>query len=478
MTVGSKPAPAECDCGGALTPLGDDIRFRCGGCAALFAAKPTDRTPPPLLPLAITKGGFSYRRLDPRTVHWTYSKEELDRIRKGLVVQSQDGKWGSVERNNWIYFHRASFGTLQFVAHLSDTGIDEVQIARDIRSVRDLKYVRWLLDTVLAGRDVPFSAEFHKTAEQVAHFRGALLGLAAGDALGTTLEFEAAGSFEPINDMVGGGPFGLKPGEWTDDTSMALCLAESLVERKGFDPVDQLERYLRWYRDGHLSSNGRCFDIGNTVRASLTRFEATHDPYCGPEDPRSAGNGSIMRLAPVAMAYARRPREAIERAGESSRTTHGAREAIDACRYLAALLVGALRGVSKDELLSRRFTPVPGYWEEHPLAPAIDEIACGSFTSRQPPEIKGTGYVVRSLEAALWAFYRSTAFSEGCLRAVNLGDDADTTGAVYGQLAGAFYGEQEIPLKWMSCLARRPLLETMAERVLEFSRTLDDPSGP
>jgi ADP-ribosylglycohydrolase len=307
--------------------------------------------------------------------------------------------------------------------------------------------------------------------DQVARFRGALLGLAAGDALGTTLEFEPPGTFEPINDMVGGGPFCLKPGEWTDDTSMALCLAESLIERKGFDPVDQLERYLRWYRHGHLSSNGRCFDIGNTVRAALMSFESTRDPYCGLEDPRSAGNGSIMRLAPVAMAYVRRPREAIERAGESSRTTHGVREAIDACRYLAALLVGALRGVAKDELLSRRYTPVPGIWEERPLAPAIDEIACGSFTSRQPPEIKGTGYVVRSLEAALWAFYRSASFSEGCLRAVNLGDDADTTGAVVGQLAGAFYGEQEIPLKWRRCLARRRLLETMAEGLLDFSQT-------
>ena len=99
-------------------------------------------------------------------------------------------------------------------------------------------------------------------------YRGALLGLAVGDALGTTLEFKRPGSFAPITDMVGGGPFGLKPGQWTDDTSMALCLAESLVECRGFDPVDQLRRYCRWYREGHLSSTGRCFDIGNTTRAA------------------------------------------------------------------------------------------------------------------------------------------------------------------------------------------------------------------
>src|SRR3954468_6989798 len=123
-----------------------------------------------------------------------------------------------------------------------------------------------------------------------------LVGLAVGDALGTTAEFTAKGSVRPIDDMVGGGPFGLEAGQWTDDTSMALCLAESLIERRGFDPVDQLERYVRWWREGHLSSTGACFDIGGTVRAALVRFVATGRADSGSTDPRSAGNGSIMRL--------------------------------------------------------------------------------------------------------------------------------------------------------------------------------------
>ena len=107
-------------------------------------------------------------------------------------------------------------------------------------------------------------------------YHGTLLGLATGDALGTTLEFRRPATFAPIDDIVGGGPFHLAPGKWTDDTSMALCLAESLIGRRGFDPLDQLERYVRWWRDGHLSSNGRCFDIGTTVRTALARFERTH----------------------------------------------------------------------------------------------------------------------------------------------------------------------------------------------------------
>ena len=307
--------------------------------------------------------------------------------------------------------------------------------------------------------------------EHIERYRGSLLGLVIGDAVGTTLEFKSPGTFATIEDMVGGGPFQLAPGQWTDDTSMALCLAESLIERRGFDPVDQLERYLRWYREGHLSSTGWCFDIGNTVRAALLRFEKTRQPYCGSTDPYSAGNGSIMRLAPVALFYALRPREAIESSGESSRTTHGAATCVDACRYLGALLVGAINGVSKDELLSARYSPIPGYWAEHPLVPEIDDIAAGSFKRREPPEIKGTGYVVKSLEAALWAFYHSNSFRDGCLLAVNLGDDADTTGAVYGQLAGAFYGEQGIPESWLAKLAHRHLIQSFAERLFTVGRT-------
>ncbi len=293
-------------------------------------------------------------------------------------------------------------------------------------------------------------------------YRGCLLGLAVGDALGTTLEFRRPGTFTPITDMVGGGPFGLQPGQWTDDTSMALCLAASLVETGRFDPADQMDRYVRWYREGYMSSTGRCFDIGNTVSAALQRYEQTGEPYSGSTHPHTAGNGSIMRLAPIPMFFARQPAEAIARAADSSRTTHGAQTAVDACRYFAALLLGALNGESKETLLAAHYTPVPGLWQQAPLVAEIDEIAAGSFKERQPPEIKGTGYVVPSLEAAFWAFYHSDDFRDGALRAANLGDDADTTAAVYGQLAGAYYGERGIPAGWREKAAQRDLILDLA----------------
>jgi ADP-ribosylglycohydrolase len=305
---------------------------------------------------------------------------------------------------------------------------------------------------------------------QLDRYRGCLLGLAAGDALGTTLEFRSPGTFAPIGHIVGGGPFDLAPGEWTDDTSMALCLAESLVERHGFDALDQMERYLRWYREGYLSSNGRCFDIGTTVRSALHRFERTRDPYSGSTDPATAGNGALMRVAPVALAFAADPAVAVRLSGESSRTTHGAQESVDACRYLGALMVGALSGRSKEELLADSFEPVSGLWAAAPLAPAIAEIATGSFKRREPPDIRGSGYVVRSLEAALWAFYRTASFKAGALSAVNLGDDADTTGAVYGQLAGTFYGHRDIPTAWLGKLVKTDLIISLAKRLWILAR--------
>ncbi len=300
-------------------------------------------------------------------------------------------------------------------------------------------------------------------------YRGSILGLAVGDALGAPVEFKRPGSFKPVTTMTSGGAFGLRPGQWTDDTSLALCLAESLVETNGFDLIDQLERYVRWYRDGHLSSTGECFDIGNTTKMALNHYEETKEPYSGPTGPATAGNGSIMRLAPVPLAYAKDFGVAVERSGESSKTTHGALEAVDSCRYLGGLIAASATGVDKTEFLSKRYSQKPGYWTENPLCQNVDAIANGSFKEKSPPEIKGSGYVIDCLEAALWAFYKTESFGDGCLLAVNLGDDADTTGAVYGQLAGAYYGASGIPAEWLRTLTLQPLVQSFADRLYELS---------
>ncbi|MFT7461619.1 MAG: ADP-ribosyl-[dinitrogen reductase] hydrolase, partial [Planctomycetota bacterium] len=300
-------------------------------------------------------------------------------------------------------------------------------------------------------------------------YLGCLLGLATGDALGTTLEFKRQGSFRPITDMIGGGPFGLDPGQWTDDTSMALCLGMSILKKQGFDTADQMQRYQRWKNDGYLSSTGHCFDIGNTVGAALSRFEQSGNPVSGSTDPSTAGNGSLMRLAPIPMAYFFQPLQAINYAGEMSKTTHGATEAVDACRFYTGLIIGALNGIPKGQLLTPLFHPSTKSWQSGSLIEKINEVAGGSYLDKSPPEIRGTGYVVQSLEASLWAFANTDNFKDGALAAVNLGDDADTTGAIYGQLAGAHYGYSSIPESWRNKLHDQLFIETLSDNLLNYA---------
>ncbi len=286
--------------------------------------------------------------------------------------------------------------------------------------------------------------------------RGCFLGLACGDAVGTTVEFSARGTFAPVTDMVGGGPFRLPVGAWTDDTSMALCLASSLVENGEFDPADQMRRYCRWHEMGYWSSTGRCFDIGSTVRGSLARFKRTGEPFSGPADARSAGNGCIMRLAPVPLFYFPDEAEAVRWAGESSRTTHGAGECVESCQLLAAMICKALSGSSKEEIL---FAHEPGVFQ----SAKVRAIAGGKYRDKERDEISGSGYVIHTLEAAAWCFWRTASFRDAVLLAVNLGDDADTTGAVCGQIAGAYYGESGIPPEWLSRLVMVEEIRSLAD---------------
>ncbi|PSB13974.1 ADP-ribosylglycohydrolase [filamentous cyanobacterium CCP1] len=297
--------------------------------------------------------------------------------------------------------------------------------------------------------------------QEIERFRGCLLGLAAGDAVGTTVEFQPPGSFPPITDMVGGGPFGLQPGQWTDDTSMALCLATSLLEVGGFDPIDQMNRYCDWYDNGYLSSTGTCFDIGNTTSESLHRYKSSHDPFSGSSDPHAAGNGSIMRLAPVPMFYAPDRDRVLHFSAESSRTTHGAVECIDACRLLGDILLRALTGASKPSIL---FDSDP----KIVTSPAIQAILKGEYRNKSIHEIQGTGYVVESLEAALWCFWTTETYEQAILTATNLGNDADTTSAICGQVAGAYYGEAGIPPHWLNQLTLQEEIARLAEQLYLF----------
>jgi ADP-ribosylglycohydrolase len=272
---------------------------------------------------------------------------------------------------------------------------------------------------------------------------------------------------------------------------MALCLANSLVARRDFIPYDQLVRYKWWHKFGYMSSTGKCFDIGAATSQSLYEFERRQkkfaeknkipfeqidklsdwhlldefDVYCSEDEV--AGNGALMRLAPVPLFFYRNKYAAIEFSGLSGVITHGDKKAYDACRFYGALIVAALLGFKKKEILANNFYSAHKHWfGEEPLHKDIESIAEGSYKKEGGYEegIRGKGYIVAALEAALWAFWwDGGSFEKGALLAVNLGDDTDTTAAIYGQLAGAYYGYKKLPEKWLEHVYAHKFMKTLSK---------------
>ncbi|NTZ42128.1 hypothetical protein G7A66_03265 [Altererythrobacter sp. SALINAS58] len=292
------------------------------------------------------------------------------------------------------------------------------------------------------------------------HALGALVGLAVGDALGTTLEFRPRDTYEPLTDITGGGPFRLQAGEWTDDTAMALALADSLLACPELDQADLMARFWSWRHDGTYSCTGKCFDIGATVSAALNRWNKTGDPAAGSADPMSAGNGALMRLAPVALRWWHDRNKLIDVAIRQSATTHQAPEALSASAAFATMLAEAISGEPRSSVLKPQKGDYSG---------AISSIMRGSWRGKHRNKVQSSGYVAHSLEAALWATGRTANFKDAVLLAANLGGDADTTAAITGQLAGALYGISAIPPEWVGRLAWGERIKRYANELLEES---------
>lgn len=293
-------------------------------------------------------------------------------------------------------------------------------------------------------------------------YKGCLVGLAVGDAVGTTNEFKPRNECDkdPLTDMIGGGPFFLNPGEWTDDTSMALCLAQSLIESGGFDMTNQLFKYLSWFRDGYMSSTGKCFDIGYQISQSLKYFEQTLDKWLAGYAGRrgdgtvSAGNGSLMRLAPIPMFYYPDRQKTRIYAGASSLTTHANPLCVDVCQIFSQMICDAFDGLDKHVI----------------CANSAIYYLIGSGLTKSRDELKSSGYVLESFEAAVWCFKHTNSFEEAILMAANLGDDTDTIAAICGQLAGAYYGLDGIPEKWVDLIVMSKEIQQMAQILYNYSK--------
>ncbi len=294
--------------------------------------------------------------------------------------------------------------------------------------------------------------------------KGCMLGLAIGDAMGAPVEFMKRGTFEPVTGYRGGGKFCLNAGEWTDDTAMALCLAQSLIDCKGFDPIDQLNKYLQWIDTGYMSCTGKMVGLGKTCWRSLVRYRRTGQAYTDIKHEKFSGNGSLMRLAPVCIYCADDLDKAVHYAALSSKTTHGSPIAVDCCRYFAYLILKIMYGSEKDTLFSDSFvSDTYRYFADEPLHRELNSIIQYEYISKSEDEIQSSGYAIHSLEAALWSFYHTNTFEDAILKSVNLGDDADTVGAITGQLVGAFYGISGISDAWVNGLSQLDLIKAVFE---------------
>lgn len=293
-------------------------------------------------------------------------------------------------------------------------------------------------------------------------FQGALMGLAVGDALAAHTQFRKPGTFAPVGDLLGGGPFDLPRGAWSDDTAMALLLAESLLESEGFDAHDQVQRYSRWQREGYGSATGQCVGIAANVARSLATALYKRQPFSGSHDPEQLDKDPLSRVAPAVMYFFADSAASISRPAEAARVTAQAPLVLDSVRLLAAMLRQALAGRDKAAVLK----PPRESWMTASTRPELLAVYEGSYTRRMPPEIAGNGHIVAALEAALWAFYRGETFREGALLAANLGWDSDVVSATYGQLAGAYHGVSAIPGIWRNSLMKQEVVIDIADRLL------------
>jgi ADP-ribosyl-[dinitrogen reductase] hydrolase len=293
-------------------------------------------------------------------------------------------------------------------------------------------------------------------------FLGCLVGLAVGDALAAATQYRKPGSFTAVGDMIGGGPFEMPRGAWTDDTAMALCLAESLLEREGFDPRDQTDRFMQWRQNGHLSSTGQCVGVtAGTVKA-LSMAQWRRQMFSGSHDPNQLDPEVLSRVAPVVAFFFATPGEAIQLAADAARTTCQAPAAVDSCRLLGAMIYSALQGRPKDQVLR----PTPDLIDLATLRPNVAAVVQRSTLGGGLATMPAGETTPEVLEAALWAMRTTTNFRDGALRAANLGGNCDVVAAVYGELAGAHYGVAAIPAAWRNSLTGKDLIEGFADRLL------------
>jgi ADP-ribosyl-[dinitrogen reductase] hydrolase len=437
-----------------------------------------------LLPAGAARGGHPVRYLRfpipdhgvPRDIRQMH--EVLDELDKALATgrrvylhcRAGIGRTGTVA--GCFLARRLGSGpeALESLGRLWRLGGRDRDWPRTPETDAQIAFVRDWPATAAGGRRAGAAAEAPRGTLEIAdrlkdRYRGLVLGLVLGDALAAPAQHRRPGTFTPLGDLLGGGPYELPRGAWSDDATVALLLAESLSERDGFEPQDFIGRLVRWQREGYRSATGQCVGISAATARAIAQAQWSGKPFAGSHDPLKADKEPLPRAAIAAAFALSDPAAAIELAAEVARPTHQAPLALDACRYVAALAVGALQGASREQLTRPMFAPVAGLWQRRPLRREIAEVAAGSWRAPGFAPV-ADGSAAEALALALWALARGTQYRDTVLGAVNLGLDADVNGALVGSLAGALYGAGGLPPQWKGALTHARQLGTGADRLL------------
>lgn len=426
-----------------------------------------------------------YERLLPTTADYLrHPIRDCQVPRAGQMRQIQDDIRAALAAGRGVYLHcRAGIGRTGttagcFLVEQGLAGDEALRVLNELwtdqsaraatwpaipQTMVQADYIRhWLPTraTLVSGQEFAES-ELAPVRGLRDRFQGALQGLAVGDALAAATQYRRPGSFAPVGDLVGGGPFDLPRGAWSDDTAMALCLAESLAERDRFDAADQLARYLRWQGDGHLSATGHCLGITAATARALAAAGRPVRGSAAPPAETALDPEPLSRVAPVVLHGFADPGAALMRAADAARFSSRSPQVHDACRLLAAMLHAAL----SSEPLARVLAPDPKLFADQPLHPEVAAIAARRPSPGDPAPV-GSG-ALAVLAQARWSFALGANFRDGTLRAINLGGDSDVIGAVCGALAGAYYGLAAIPRNWRQALALQEAISDLADQLLQ-----------
>lgn len=436
-------------------------------------------------------------------INLQFTADQFTKLTYGLIPEEMEDKWFIFFENDWLYFHRSWTGYGFYKAQIikqqdvytikefwaernqekykneddkTDIGVFSFLIAAgllgvDVNQVYANQNIKSEIDAIISWSMLGRMLFTNQGVDYTLKIKSVLFGVAVGDALGVPVEFKSRQtiSYNPVTDMIGYGTYNLPAGTWSDDSSLTFCLAEALTT--GFDLNTIGQNFVKWYHNNYWTPRGNVFDIGNATSQAIDRLATGVQPdLAGGFDASSNGNGSLMRISPLLFYLWDKPvNERFEITKQVSSITHAHIRSVISCFYYLEFALQLLNGKDKFEVYKSLQTEITNHLTS--LSINQTEIALFDRLLKQnihelPEEnINSSGYVLHTLEASIWCLLTTENYKDAVLKAVNLGEDTDTTAAVTGGLAGLLYGLENIPTNWLKQIARYDDIENLAERL-------------